>query len=231
MGCSCVNSPSPDSSVNDFWSTLPLREKPYKDLDELIRIKKQGNQPITQKKFSLLLESLMKGQNSAYELAIELFIKALDEAKKLQNEGLLFLAIIILGKGIKDEFISVFIELAMTVGGLKTSIIIEGKEKRKHIKSLKLKEFLVYYTRLITQMGIPILYSLYDNKRLFEAYWEKITDSKIDEFVNEVFMSTYDKEKVEWVDFEKFLDANYESLRNDIKIRNHFTADPSLTHS
>lgn len=232
MGCSCFSFTLPDLAVNDFWANLPIREKPYNDIADVIHIKKQINQAINQKKFSLLVESLMKGENTAYEQAVELFTQALEQARKIQNEGLVFLSLITLGKGDKANFISAFVELAMTVGGLKSSIRMEDKEKSKLIKRMKLEEFLEYHVRLVTQMGIPILHSLYDNKDLYEAYWaEKVTEVKIRAFVNDVLMSKYNNEKSEWIDLEQFLNDCFESLVSDNIIRSYFTAEPSRVQS
>ena len=123
MGCQCARDDSTETLLNNFWNGLKLRNKPYKDIVDMIRSKKPAsNVTITNTKFLILIQDLIVGQDYI-EQTNKVFEDALLVSKKeYKNEGLLFLSLLLLGAGSTDDFIKCFLRLAMTQGGIKYDI-------------------------------------------------------------------------------------------------------------
>lgn len=219
MGCQCARDDSTETLLNNFWNGLKLRNKPYKDIVDMIRSKKPAsNVTITNTKFLILIQDLIVGQDYI-EQTNKVFEDALLVSKKeYKNEGLLFLSLLLLGAGSTDDFIKCFISLAMTQGGLKYYIEEDSDENKNSIVMKELESFLRFYVNMVTLLGVKHLSSLSENKELYEDTLTQAFDPQNQKrYIKEHYLKDYIGEKK--VDITKFFKNHFDQLKLDTIIR------------
>ena len=217
MGCQCGREDLSESILNHFWNELNLRSKSHQDIIDVIRSKKQSaNEQIKENKFIMLIQDLIEG-NDFKEQTEKIFKDALNVARKEnKNEGLLYLSLLLLGKGNADDFIKEFISLPMTQGGLK--YYIENKENKSFIVRKKIENFIEFFVNMVTLLGVKHLSTLTDNKELFEETLNKAFDVEHQkQYIKEVILKDVSDDKK--VDMIAFFKGTYERLKIDMVIR------------
>ena len=218
MGCQCGHDYPSEHFLNKFWGSLAIRSKPISDIIDLIRSKKTGTKAITPNKYSLLIQDVIQGQEYI-EQTQNIFDEALTEAKTTyNNEGLLFLSLLVLGTGNENEFIQGFLSIAMVQGNLKKSIEMSPETNEVKIKANALKDYIQYYINLISLLGVKHLSTLSENKILFENTLNKaFSKEHQDKLINENFFQTINND--EGIEIHQFFKNKFELLKNDVLLR------------
>ena len=206
MGCACNRPEFPEQAIDRYWETLKLRKKSYHDILEIIRTKKQSEtENIKPNKFLILIQDLIAGEDYQEETQ-HIFEEGLKLAREQQNEGLLFLSILLLGTGTKEELVQSFLSLAMTQGGFKKYIQILPKENKNLIQRLPLEQLMKFYVNFISLFCVPFLSHLFEGS---EKEWKNILLKKFSDLrqenivINEMIFKNFESQSN--INIEEFL--------------------------
>lgn len=206
MGCGCQRPELPEELIDRYWETLKLRKKPYHDILEVIRTKKQSEtENIKPNKFLILIKDLIVGEEYQEETQ-HIFEEGLKLAREQKNEGLLFLSILLLGTGTKEELIQTFLSLAMTQGGLKDYIKIIPKENKNLIQRPPLEQLMKFYVNFISLFCVPFLSNLFEGS---QEEWKNILTKKFSNLrqenivINEMIFKNFESQSK--ISIEEFL--------------------------
>lgn len=223
--CSCARVLNVQTILTSFWSSLPIRQKEIKEVVELIKAKKGSIKPIQDKKWLLFQDALLVIVNFK-EYCLEIFDRALKEARDKGNEGYLFMSLLFLCKS-KDisDFKSTFLKLGETVGDIKHCLLTNEEDKVTKIKLETLNKIILFYINMITLLPCEYLVTFADGNNNFQQITtELFSIDKQKRIVDDYIMKKYknSRDEDEWVEFDWFFDEYYSLLKDDEKIRSLF---------
>lgn len=225
MGCGCQRVEFPEQVIDRYWETLKLRKKPYIDILEVIRTKKQSEtENIKPNKFLILIKDLIVGEEYQEETQ-HIFEEGLKFAREQKNEGLLFLSILLLGTGTKEQLIQTFLSLAMTQGGLREYIKIMPKDNKNLIQRQPLEQFMKFYVNFISLFCVPFLSHLFEGsqKELKDIIMKKFSSERQEKIViNKMIFKKFESQSK--ISIEEFL-INLEQF-TDKNIRIALSSEP-----
>jgi hypothetical protein len=215
--CTCGSRISNEAIFKDFWDKIVLKNKPAKDWQTIISIKRDAKEKkLTDGKWMEIIDVMLVSDDK--DVSVSLWRNAMKSSQEKGGEHLIVLACLFLVKKSSMDAKSSFISLASNY--LKKFVVNEPT-KTPQIKKEQMIEIITFYVNLISLFSVKEISSHAQNKKEFEAQMERIFSQQVQQFYISELMQPY---KDDWVDLDKFFESQYMILTDDVKIRERLTA-------
>lgn len=209
--CTCIKGMPNEQIFNDFFDGMRIKQKPSRDINELIKTKRSGLKEITDKRWLIIIENILLNEDQK-EYSHSLWEKALAFAKESYSENMLYLTLFFFTEDDVANAKLYFKDLMLTVCGYKEKVSSDTIQKDFLVKVINL------YIHIISKLPIQSLAHLSSNPAEFELIFNKFFSADIQmKYIEEIMMKDYTDE---WVNYDKFFDKKYKTLINHAEIRN-----------